>query len=136
MKKLREKLRKCKSGKLIIPKKKPKNFEFAQGLWKSNKGIEDIKTKEPINIYFDIKKSGNGTMKLYLTKSKYNCKAKIDLTFNNSELIIKQSENAKCEKKNKQYNSYIFSCSSIGNEAAICNAKGSNTFSFELIKIK
>lgn len=134
IKKLKEKLKQCKSKKFIIPEKKPEDFEFAEGIWKSSNGIVSDKTKEPVDIYFDIKKTGIGTIKLDLVNKNEQCEAKIALSFNNSTLTIEQQDPALCNKSNKEYNKYIFHCKSVGTDEAFCVADGINQFEFNLIK--
>lgn len=134
VKRLREKLKQCKNKNMVIPKEKPKDFGFAEGIWKSTKSLSDDRTNEPIDLYFDIKKSGVGTIKLDLINKNEQCEANIKLSYSKKVLIIKQTEAAKCNKSNSKYSPYNFLCVSSGNNAAVCEAKGNNKVYFKLTK--
>ena len=129
--------RAVKKEKLRIPKKKPKDFKFAEGLWMSN---EELISKNNPNIkivlYLDIKKTGKGMLTLKLNQNNEKCKANISLSFNENILNITQLEIASCNQSNRAYNKYFFSCIASTNNIAICNAKGNNEVTFELIKVE
>ena len=128
--------RPVKEEKLIIPKEKPKDFKFAEGLWMSNEELysgtnPDVK----IVLYFDIKRTGKGILTLSLSENNEKCKSNIELSFDEKKLSIMQLDDAKCNKSNTYYSKYHFTCVASSEDIAICNAKGNNEITFELIKI-
>ncbi|MEM9548635.1 MAG: S8 family serine peptidase [Bacteroidota bacterium] len=121
-----------------IPKILPKDVSFAKGRWKSSSPIENSKTKEVVELYFDFIGAQSG--KLTLVEADGNsCKAVLNLSIQNSRFVFDQQDEAKCPTA-YNYNPYHFSCIADKNGKAICQAQNkvqsSNTFEFTLIKIK
>ena len=145
LERVKRELKKCQESKnstrFIIPKIKPKSFEFAEGLWKSttdlfeyNNITKKILLDKPIKLFFDINKNGKGKIKL----KKFNgllCEGDINLSFNRDRLDIKQTTIAIC-KDGQTFTKYNFYCQADSNGVAICRAEGNNNFKFELEKIE
>ncbi len=146
LKKIKRELKECKGAKnkkkksvekkkMLIPKKKPKNFTFAEGIWMSDSNLtSESDESNQIVLFFDIKKTGEGQITLKVSKNSETCKAKINLSFSGNILMINQLERAECDKTRTAYNKYFFKCVATEEDVALCKAKGNNTFSFELIK--
>jgi len=118
---------------MIIPDKKTKDFSFAEGLWKSTTRLNLEKDpNNEVTLYFEIKKSGKGTIVAKLSKNNEECKAKIFLTLSGKKLKINQPNRMQCNKNTGAINPYRFNCTATANGVAECSVTGNNNISFGL----
>ncbi|MEO5357990.1 MAG: S8 family serine peptidase [Nitrospirae bacterium YQR-1] len=138
---LREQLDNCsrqgkvKDDTLIIPKTPTNDFKFAEGHWRASNDIISSITKEPVALRYYFSHTGSGTLNL-TEENGTKCAANVSLSFEGNNLLISQSENARCDRGNRFYVPVNVICQSTDNQSAQCEAKnaGDKPFSFSLYR--
>ena len=123
---------------LQFPTTPPTSTDFAKGRWKSTSPLLNAKSKEPVELYFDINNTSQGTLTL-VEKNGTMCNAILNVTLNQNQLIFDQANNAVCDDTSA-YNAYWFSCKADNKGNAVCMAKNKTTskkdVNFLLVRIK
>jgi subtilisin family serine protease len=124
--------------KLVIPKN-PKDLAFAEGRWKSSNNLLSTIDQSQVSLYFDINKSGKGTLTLVEEKKDGStCKSDLTITFKDGKLIMQQNGNSECADGKKFYKPYNFECVQGKDNSADCKASEKNNNSkvidFQLYK--
>ncbi len=123
------------SGNVMIIPKDAKDLTFAEGTWKSTTDLHST-DKKKVELYFDIKKDGNGKLKL-VEENGNQCFADLKITFKDGKLLLDQLDNAKCQNA-KFYRKYEFQCVQGSDNQADCTAKEkgstSDVIKFNLVK--
>lgn len=123
---------------LQFPKAFPKSDDFAKGRWKSTSTLLNTISLEPVELYFDFYGKNEGNLTLVEKKGTI-CRADLEVSISNSQLIFDQTKAAICDN-NSTYNSYKFSCKSNNQGTAVCIAKNKatnkNDVEFLLVKIR
>ncbi len=137
IRKLEEGCKTASSGEELVIPDAPKDFEFAAGKWQSTTDLYNIRTKEPVELFFDFKKDGSGALTMREADGN-TCSANLQLAFSGKTLNINQKNEAKCEDGGG-YEKYKFSCTATGTGTATCTAKSSTdakVIDFKLKRVK
>jgi len=115
------------------------NLNFAVGRWKSTTTIVDVRTNQPVTIYFDFNSDMTGQVTL-VGNNNTQCSADLKLSLRSSVFTIDQIAEAQCSPPPSHYRPYTFVCRPNANGVASCTAQNktnaNNKFDFNLVKIK
>jgi len=110
-------------------------LERIQGRWKSTTPLVNIRTEEPVELYFEFFNQQTGRL-ILLENDGTICRADLKLDIGSSSFDFSQVTETICDNQS-MYQSYTFSCSRAPNGTAVCQGvSSSNTVDFYLVKIK
>ena len=109
-----------KVEEFIIPDK-PKDFKFAMGKWKSTSNLQNSRTNEAVELFFEFDITGKGTITM-LEAGGNKCIGPLQLRLEQKTLHIEQLDVAKCDD-NQNYVKHNIKCISDDNNIARCIAE-------------
>jgi len=124
------------SENLIIPDD-PKDFDFAEGVWKSTTDLFNTNSGEKVELYFEFNQDGTGEV-TYLEVDGNKCYSDLTLSIDNKSLEFAQLTEALCDDS-KRYMVHTFVCKSVDNDVAKCVASasdGSKVIEFMLERVR
>lgn len=117
-----------------------KDFEFAEGRWKSTSDLHSVQTNKNVVIYFDFYHDGTGKITL-VEPDNTQCSAQLSLSLKSGKFWVDQQASAVCSPPPKKYESYFFVCNPDANNCAECQAQNknkkklNNNFLFKLVRV-
>jgi hypothetical protein len=105
---------------------------FAQGHWRVGSDIINNKTKEKVEVSYNFFDNGTGTLVL-TEKDGTKCTADFSVILEKDNLIMKQSKNATCDKKNLSGLPQDTICKQQDKNSAQCMIKSKSGYVFSFI---
>ena len=73
---------------------------FLEGTWRSITGLENVRTHEPLRMFFDFGPDGKGVMRIEETKPRQTCRGDVTAVLQDRTLTIHNSRRATCPSGN------------------------------------
>lgn len=107
--------------RMVIPDD-PDDLEFAAGIWRASEGLVRTRDEEPIELEFDIRASGNGS--ITFDEPGGTCTGSLNVELDGESLTMVQSEPANCpHTPNRGYSRHRFTCEAQADGLALCQGQ-------------